>query len=55
MLYEVITKDLLQSGTTLGALTAKNSYLNRLQDYFGDPESNTSISHYVTNLQTAFP
>jgi len=51
---ESLLKDLLQSGTTLGALTAKNSYLNRLQDYFGDPESNTSISHYVTNLQTAF-
>ncbi len=51
---ESLLKDLLQSGTTLGALSAKNSYLGKLEDYFGDPESNTSVSHYVTNMITAF-
>ena len=50
---EGLVKSLRIETGTLGALSTKSDYHARIQDLFGTPESNTSLSHTLSRLQNA--
>jgi len=50
---EGLIKSLRVETGTLSALSAKSDYHARIQDLFGTPESNTSLSHTLSRFQSA--
>jgi len=50
---EGLLKSLRQELSTFNQYDTQTSYFSRLQDLFGTPENNTSISHVMTEFQNA--
>ena len=47
-----LLKDTRNSRSAVGLLATTSSYFKRIQDTFGTPQSNSSISHQINSLQT---
>lgn len=51
---EGLLKSFRLESSELNELSAQNTFWDRLQDLFGTPEANTSLSHTITDLSDAF-
>ncbi len=51
---ESLLKDIRREAAVAGALNSQQTYYARIQDTFGTPEDNTSISHAISELGKSF-